>query len=116
MIYKTVSLHKKLVGTDQSKIKSRGVCEAIFSGQQELAQGLCVQVSLSEIGTVPMLWIGQQHPISWLINCGLSAFLATDVLKLAESGQVVCVVTVHIHRAAVYDHLMVYTKLCQTIM
>jgi hypothetical protein len=112
MIHKTVSLYKKLVGTDQSVTESIGVCETVFPGQQELAQGFGTLVSISEIGAVLMLWFGQQDSVLWLINCGLCAFLMANILKLTESGQSVCVIAVHIHYVAVYDYLMICTKMC----
>ena len=111
-----MSLYKKLVGTDQSVAESCGVCKAVLSGQQELTQGFGALISISEIGAILMLRIGQHDAISRLINCGLCAFLMANILKFTESGQSVCVIAVHIHCVAVYDHLMVYTKLCQTIV
>jgi hypothetical protein len=111
MIHKTMSLYKKLVGTDQSVSEPIGVCKTVFSSQQELAQGFGALVSILEIGAILMLWLGQQDAISRLINCGLCSFLMTDILKLTESSQSMCVIAVHIHCVAVYYHLMICTKM-----
>jgi hypothetical protein len=116
MIHKTVSLYKKLVGTDQSVSESIGVCKTVFSGQQELAQGFSALISISKIGAILMLWLGQHDAISRLINQGLCAFLMANILKFTESCQSMCVIAVHIHGVAVYDYLMICTKMCQAIM
>jgi hypothetical protein len=104
------------MGADQFVAEPCGVCKAILPGQQELAQGFSALISISEIGAVLMLRIGQHDAISRLINCGPGTFLMANIFKLTESSQPVCVIAVHIHCVAVYDHLMVYTKLCQTIV